>query len=177
MNIYLMRHFEVDFNWDKKYTSEEFKLACKKYDQSGIIHQNIEFDTSNIQIYTSELIRSHLTYKSLKTNRSTYKTSLINEVPITPFINTKYKIPTSLWMVIGRLQWYLNIKTQPEVKNDTLYKITLLINQLEKANKNTLIIGHGFYFSQLKKILKRKNYSGNSKNYYKNGEIIKFSKI
>ena len=80
-------------------------------------------------------------------------------------------------MVIGRLQWYLNIKTQPEVKNDTLYKITLLINQLEKANKNTLIIGHGFYFSQLKKILKRKNYSGNSKNYYKNGEIIKFSKI
>jgi|TARA_B110000908_G_C10189648_1_gene419832 hypothetical protein len=79
-------------------------------------------------------------------------------------------------MTLGRIQWFLNVKKQPEVKRDTLNKIETLITLLEKEKKDVLIIGHGFYFSQLKRILKKMEYLGNGKNHYKNGEIIKFRK-
>jgi len=177
MDIYLMRHFKVDFEWEKKYSSKEFKIACDNYDNSDIINQTIEFDSNDVQqIYISDLIRSNLTYKSLNIDIKTNKTDLINEVPILPFIKTKFKLPTSIWMILGRIQWFLNIKRQPEIRRDTLNKIETLISQLEKEKNNTLIIGHGFYFSQLKRVLKKMNYSGNGKSHYKNGEVIKFNK-
>ncbi len=177
MNIYLMRHFKVDFEWEKKYSSKEFKIACEKYDNCDIVIQNIEFDSKDIQqIYISDLIRSDLTYKALKIDIKADKTELINEVPIAPFINTKFKLPTFIWMVFGRIQWLLNIKKQPEIRYDTLKKIEILISRLEKENNDTLIIGHGFYFSELKRVLKKRKYSGKGKSHYKNGEIVKFNK-
>lgn len=176
MNIYLMRHFKVNFEWEKKYSSREFIIACEKYDNSNIINQNVEFNHKDVQIYISELIRSNLTYKALGVEIIANKTNLINEVPIVPFTNTKFKYPTAVWMIIGRIQWFLNNKKQPEIRDDTLRKIETLIGMLEKGKKDTLIIGHGFYFSQLKRVLKKMKYSGNGKSHYKNGEIIKFNK-
>jgi len=177
MNIYLMRHFKVDFEWKKKYSSREFKIACDKYDNFNIINQSVEFNSKDVQqIYISNLIRSSLTYKALRVDIKANKTNLINEVPIVPFIKTKIKLPTFVWMIAGRIQWYLNIEKQPEIKRDTLKKIETLINILEKEKINTLIIGHGFYFSQLKRVLKKRGYLGNGKSHYKNGEVIKFNK-
>jgi hypothetical protein len=172
-----MRHFKVDFEWKKKYSSKEFKIACEKYDELDIISQPVEFDSNKIQqIFISELKRSYFTYKALKLEIKTNKTELINEVPIVPFIETKFKLPTPIWMIMGRIQWLLNIKKQPEVRNDTLIKIETLIQRLEIDKKDTLIIGHGFYFSQLKRVLKKMRYSGSGKSHYKNGKIIIFKK-
>ncbi|WKX76363.1 hypothetical protein [Zobellia laminariae] len=171
-----MRHFKVDFEWEKTYTSTEFKLACNKYDSSKIIRQNVEFNHRDIQIYISELTRSESTYIALGINIYAYKTGLINEVPIAPFSETNLKLPTPLWKVMGRLQWFLNIKRQPEIRRHTLNRIHVLMNRIEEEKKDILIIGHGFYFSQLKRILKKRGYSGNGKSYYKNGEIVKFHK-
>ncbi|MGS0526999.1 hypothetical protein ACU8V7_19510 [Zobellia nedashkovskayae] len=171
-----MRHFKVDFEWEKKYTSTEFKLACEKYDSSKIIRQNVEFNHKDIQVYISELIRSEATYIALGFYKNAYKTGLINEVPIAPFSKTNLKLPTALWKVMGRLQWFLNIKRQPEIRHQTLNRIQVLMNRSKMKKKDILIIGHGFYFSQLKRILKKRGYSGNGKSYYKNGEIVKFYK-
>lgn len=176
MNIYLMRHFKVDFEWEKKYSSNGFRSACEKYDNANIIKQTVEFNHADIQIYVSELIRSNLTYNSMDIDVKANTTSLINEVPLAPFTTTKFKLPTPLWMVLGRIQWFFNSKKQPETRHDTLRKIETLINRLEKERSDTLIIGHGFYFSQLKRVLKKQKYTGSRKSYYKNGEIIKFNK-
>lgn len=173
-----MRHFKVDFKWKNKYSSIEFKIACDKYDNANIINQISGFDSSNIkQTYLSELSRSTLTYKALNINLKPCKTNLVNEVPIAPFINTKLKLPTALWMIMGRIQWFLNIQKQPETRHFTLNKIERLINRLEAENNDVLIIGHGFHFSQLKRILKKRKYYGNGKSRYKNGEFIKFKKV
>ena len=176
MNIYLMRHFKVDFEWKKKYSSTGFDIACKKYDNSNIINQTVEFKPKEIQLFTSALIRSKLTYEALGIDIKTNTTDLINEVPIAPFMKTKLQLPTFVWMVMGRIQWFLNIKKQPEIRRETVEKIETLISRLENDKKDTLIIGHGFYFSQLKRILKKSGYSGNGKSHYKNGEIILFNK-
>ena len=173
-----MRHYEVNFIWKDKYASEEFKVACKNYDCADVINQKPDFDINLVQqIYISELSRSEYTYIHLKLNLTATKSDLINEVPIAPFITTTIKLPTAIWLLMGRVQWYLNSKRQPETRNDTIEKIKRLITELETKNKNTLIIGHGFYFSQLKRILKKLNYRGSGKSYYKNGEVIKFSKL
>jgi broad specificity phosphatase PhoE len=176
MNIYLMRHFKVDFEWKKKYTSRGFKIAAEEYNSSTIIKQDIAFDHKNVQVYISELIRSHLTYEALGIDVKAQKTDLINEVPIAPFVDTDLKIPTPVWRVMGRVQWFLNIKKQPETRRDTLNRIEALMNRLGAEEKDVLIIGHGFYFSQLKRVLKKKGYAGNGKLYYRNGEIVKFNK-
>ena len=176
MDIYLMRHFKVDFEWKKKYDSTEFNLACERYDRSDIIKQDVGFYKKDIQIYISELIRSELTYKALGIDVEATMTGLINEVPITSFTKTNLKLPTWVWKVMGRLQWFLNIKRQPEIRIQTLNRIEALMNTIEDQKKDILIIGHGFYFSQLKRVLKNMGYSGNGKSYYKNGEIVKFNK-
>jgi len=170
--------FQSWFWLEKKYSSKGFEIACRQYDNSNIINQNISFISKDIQqIYISNLIRSELTYNALKIDIKANKTELINEVPIVPFIQTMFKLPTFIWMAVGRIQWLLNIKIQPEIRNDTLKKIDLLISKLEKDNNDTLIIGHGFYFSQLKRVLKKRRYSGKAKLNYKNGEIVRFNKV
>ena len=73
MNIYLMRHFKVNFEWKKKYTSEEFKTACKEYDTTDVINQKIQFDSNGIDIYISELIRSNLTFEALNLKKKLIK--------------------------------------------------------------------------------------------------------
>lgn len=176
MNIYLMRHFKVDFEWKKKYTSRGFKIAAEAYNSSNIIIQDVAFHHRDVQVYISELMRSHLTYKALGMDIEAQKTDLINEVPIAPFIDTDFKIPTPVWRVMGRVQWFLNIKRQPEIRRETLNRIETLINRLEKEKSDVLIIGHGFYFSQLKNVLKNRGYAGRGKSYYKNGEMVKFTK-
>lgn len=176
MNIYLMRHFKVAFTWNKTYTSKDFKVACQQYDNATIINQNTSLNDTNYIVYTSNLIRSHLTYVALNINNKMEKNEHIHEVPIAPFIDTSFKLPTFLWMLMGRLQWYINSKRQPETKKETYFRIEKLITQLKNSKDDILIIGHGFYFSQLKKVLKQNNYLGNSKSYYKNGEIITFHK-
>ena len=68
---------------------------------------------------------------------------------------------------MGRIIWFLNSKRQPESKKETKQKI---ISIMESKNKNCLVIGYGFYFNQMKRFLKRNNYSGSNTRYYKDGK-------
>lgn len=179
MKLYLLRHFKVDFKWERMYNSIGFDIACKTYNTSSVIKKNLDLEKfkKNDLVYISTLTRTRETAKLIGIDTEIYKTKLLDEVPLKSFINTSLKIPLIVWMVIGRIQWYLNIKRQAETKTETIKRIYKMIDCIESTNKNALIIGHGFYFYQMEKILKDKNYLGNRKKQYKNGEMVEFKKV
>ena len=120
MKVYLMRHFKVDFNWKKKYNSEEFDLACKMYDSNPIVSSRETLDFEVDKVYISGLSRTSETANALGLTKKINMTDLLNEVPMKSFIDTPLRLPTSIWLVFGRLQWFLNKKRQPEIKAQTL---------------------------------------------------------
>ena len=171
-----MRHFKVDFNWKKMYNSSEFDFACNTYDKSPIVPNYNSININFKDLYISSLSRTNDTAKSLGLTNTPIKTELLNEVPLKSFTESSLKIPTTLWLVIGRIQWYFNINRQIEGKRKTSQRIEKFINLIEGKNLDCLIVGHGFYFSQLKKELKKNKYLGSNTRYYKNGQIIEFNK-
>lgn len=177
MKVYLMRHCKVNFNWDNFYNSRGFDEACKVYDSNPIVDQIGSLDFQYENIYVSMLSRTLATAKVLGIQKGVHKVDLLNEVPISSFMDTTFRLPTFIWLILGRVQWYFNCKRQQETRLQTLQRIIDFINLLEAEKKTCLVIGHGFYFSQLEKQLKLKNYRGKSRTFFKNGEVSEFWKV
>lgn len=118
MKIVIIRHAKVNMEWEKRYDSALYDLACKKYDTSDIvpISEIISSGNSVCMIYISELSRSYKTAYKLFGRTDFCRTSLINEVPLRSFKDTKKKYPLWIWDFIGRLQWLFNNKRQPETR-------------------------------------------------------------
>lgn len=125
-----MRHFKVDFSWEKAYDSNEFDCACDEYDKSPIIPDYDNLDIGFKDVYISHLSRTNETAKSLRIKNEIIKTDLLNEVPIRSFIRSSFKIPTFLWFIAGRVQWYFNCKRQIEGKFKTEQRINELISKI-----------------------------------------------
>ncbi len=47
---------------------------------------------------------------------------LINEVPLKLAFDCDIKLPSAIWNVFGRLQWWQNIGRQQEIRNKTIYR-------------------------------------------------------
>ncbi len=178
MKIHLMRHYKVDFTWKPFYDSNGFDIACKLYNSSPIVDNKILLDLAYMSIYASELRRGADTAKLLGiSTHSIIKTELLNEVPLKSFISTSLKLPTFIWRLVGRIQWYINNKRQPETRTQTMHRINDFLNLIEYKSEDTLIIGHGFYFFAMKKVLQQRKFIGKSVWHYKNGQIATFLRL
>lgn len=160
MKIVIIRHAKVNMEWEKRYDSKLYDLACKKYDTSDIvpISEIMPNENSIDVIYISELSRSYETAYQLFGKTDFCKTSLINEVPLKSFKDTKKKNPLWIWNFIGRLQWLFNNRRQPETRRQTLIRAKKAIELVENNNKDCFVITHGFYMRTLIKELRSKGY-------------------
>lgn len=178
MKIHLLRHLKVDFNWGNYYDSVGFDEARRTYNQNPIII-SLPVDISNLDfetVYMSELTRTQETFDSLKLDTIPIKTALLNEVRVRSYKDTKKQLPTALWKIRGILQWYTGNKRQIETRKDTIIRIKAFVELIEKDNKNKLIIGHGFFFSQLVSYLRKNGYKGRNKRIFKNGDVLTLEK-
>lgn len=171
MKITFIRHSKVLFNWASFYNSEMFDLACINYDFSDI--ESIK--KINLQgeiIYVSTLFRSEETANRILIGEvEVIKTALLNEVPLRSFVDTKIKLPTSAWMLIGRLQWLINNKRQKEIRKDSEKRISVFLDLIEQKQQDCIVVGHGFYFSQMVGIMKTRFFNGDMKKRIKNEEV------
>ncbi len=179
ISIHFKRHVKVDFKWNSLYNAKGFNSACIKYDTTHIIPQSIPKNKHKFNnIYISTLLRTEQTANIFGINTlNVQKTKILNEVPIKAFVKTSLKLPTSIWLFMGRVQWFFNKNTQPETRIETVHRIEKLMDTIENESGNILIIGHGFYFLQFKKVLKQKGFVlSKQKTRLKNGETIVFIK-
>ncbi len=171
-----MRHFKVDYKWSFFYNSQQFDNACKNYDKSSIIPSFKKIGVKNVYISTLQRTKETVKYLKYNTNVNIISTNLMDEVPLKSFIECSFLLPTFSWLIIGRIQWYIGNNRQNETRSQTKNRIVKLMDIIENQNKDCLLVGHGFYFSQMQSILKKRNYAGARTKYLKNGVIIEFEK-
>ena len=165
--IYFLRHFKVKDNSKSWLNSEEFNQWVKSYDTFELEYNSVVLPKNIDKIYVSSQNRAIKSADFLNLN---YKINdLLVEVPIKSFIYTKFKLPKWLWLFVGRLAWFFNLK-QLETKEETNERIENFIQNLD-INSNILIISHGFFMILLLKKLKKIGYRGDIPRRIGNGKV------
>ena len=167
-------------NWPKKCSSEDFDKACAEYDRCELEPVNtIPLENTARRIYVSTLSRSVDTAKSLFPNSEYYEMPEIGEVPLKSFIDTQKRLPLWIWNVLGRVQWYIGSKRQPESRKATMQRADKVIDLCESTNEDCIFVTHGFFMHTLISVLKSRGYllAGNNQLDIKNLQIIRAEKI
>lgn len=165
--IYFLRHFKVKDNSKSWLNSEEFNQWVKSYDTFELEYNSVVLPKNIDKIYVSSQNRAIKSADFLNLN---YKINdLLVEVPIKSFIYTRFKLPKWLWLFVGRLAWFFNLK-QLETKEETNERIENFIQNLD-MNSNILIISHGFFMILLLKKLRKIGYRGDIPRRIGNGKV------
>ncbi len=171
--ITLIRHAEVAFKHNKSYRNRDFKRACLSYDTSPIVIDKNHHTTCICgKLFVSSMQRTHDTAEFLLPSQPYEINSIFDEVPMTPFTNWPIRLPTSVWLVMARLQWFFNSKHQHERRCDTVNRAKAAADLLEKQTVPSVVICHGFFMWNLVREMKNRGYCVSGKRRYRNLDEI-----
>ena len=174
MRVVIIRHAEVDFCWSRRCTSDMFDSECRKYDLSPI--KNVTYSipkTVYQKIYVSELSRSKDTAKILFPDEEFFESRLINEVPLKSSFDTKMNVPLWFWNLVGRLQWFINCRRQPQVRRQTRKRAKEFAELIRNDDVDIAVVTHGFYMHTLLQEMKKAGFRmPKSSVKFKNGEYV-----
>ncbi len=174
MKVAVIRHAEVDFCWQKRYSSEGFDSDCRVYDSAPIKEMMHSLPQVRCErIYISELSRSRDTADKLFPEGEFIKSNHINEVPLKSCFDTTNEIPLWFWNLSGRFQWLINSPRQVEGRKQTIERAIIFVAMICKDNKDCAVVTHGFYMHTLLRQMKKAGFRINTSSVkYKNGECI-----
>jgi broad specificity phosphatase PhoE len=174
MKAIIIRHGKVDFQWRKYSTSEQFNKDCKMYDEAPCFSSLLDDSRIDYQnIYISSLQRTMETANQLFGEKDFISTNLIDEVPLCASIVSNIKLPLIFWNVSGRLQWFLNIRSQKESRKETVYRAEQFIRMIVEKENDCIIVTHGFFMHTLLSQMKKQGFHiGHTRLIYSNGECI-----
>ncbi len=174
MRIAIIRHGEVDYNWSRWCTSDEFDKECTEYDRSPIKHISWRLPISGIQnVFISTLSRSGNTAKMLFATDNFKTISWIDEVPLRSSFDTEKKLPLWFWNISGRLQWFINCSRQMEGRLGTEKRARSFVDLLCKEGVDSAVVTHGFYMHVLLKEMRQAGFRiDNFHANYKNAECV-----
>lgn len=146
--------------WPDKCDSEAFDKACEEYDMADLEVIDNHFNPVEVKkIYISNLRRSRETAKVLFSSHDIIELEGIQEVPLRSFAEFNGTLPTWIWNVMGRIQWYFNIDRQPEGRNVTIKRADMVIDELEQQNMDCALVTHGFFMKTFINRLKKRGYN------------------
>lgn len=175
MKIVLVRHLRVDYTWKWFYDSAKYQKACSDYDLAGVISNEARFMAADI-IITSTMRRAIETSPLLFGKMPDHIDDSIVEVPIKPFVNTKLIFPKTVWDVMGRFQWRLGCKTQPESYNESKARVDSFVNKYIRQHKDCIIICHGWTMKLMMTKLKKEGFTGQNPMFITTGKPYVYSK-
>ncbi len=161
MRVLMIRHGRVDMPWAKKYNAKEYDLAWQHYDDCDILpvtgHMEIPREA---KVYVSSFKRTHQTAEQyLGVKEYTVLSDLLDEVPLRSFADVKLRMRRRWLDVLGRIQWYLPLKRQPERRKVTRQRADRLIDYLEaQGDGNYVLVMHGFYMRTLGAMFRKRGY-------------------
>lgn len=160
--VFLIRHAKVHYKWKLQYSLSGFIKAGNEYDSAEIeeisidvIKQIREKIPETFDLYTSDLKRSIDTAEIIFPDKKIVTLHELSEVPIEPYTNDNRKHLLCMWLLFGRLQWFMNNKKQRRSKAVVKNEISNIMKIID-SNKDSVIIGHGFQFRMMIKLLKNK---------------------
>ena len=180
MRVTVIRHGKVNHIWKKSCASAEFDEECRLYDEAPIESDQLTPDTSNHEsaiIYISTLPRTRQTAEQLFGKRDFHATDLINEVPMRSAFDSPKRFPLWFWNASARLQWFCNSRRQSETRRDTRVRAEDFVRQLIAADKDCILVTHGFFMHTLIAVMKQHGFTADNTHLnYKNGEAIKLTR-
>lgn len=175
MKVVLIRHGRVLSDWEDPCDSASFAEASARYDEAPIaplppISIPIE------KVYVSELPRSAATAAFLTGRKVIVKTSLINEVRIRPFVETRRRLPLWLWNRASTALWLASAPSAPEPLRETRRRVASFLNLLSARGEDCIVVGHGYCLCAMMKAMRRRGFSGSYHFKMRNGEVLEFEK-
>ncbi len=178
MKIGLVRHFKVvSPHGNKKLNSTEFNDRMGGYDIYHVKPNEVNINSNEWDVcYASTLSRAQTTAKTIY-DGEIITTPLIVEVPLSAFINTNTRLHYMVWQIVGRIAWLFSLKSQQEVKPQTLLRIDEFIEQINNSGyQNILIVSHGFFMKVFVRELKKRGFKGSLDFSPKNGKLYRFNR-
>lgn len=174
MRVYVIRHGKVLHDWKKWCTSAEFDEQCALYDKAPIDKASVDTVNDDIQkIYISDLDRTLQTAEKIFGEEDFNRSALLNEVPLHSGFDIAIRLPLSVWNYLGRLQWLIGNKRQPEGRKQTSKRAEQFVNMIIKHNEDCAVVTHGFFMHTLIRIMKNVGFKADKKRVnYRNGEVI-----
>lgn len=181
MKIGLVRHFKVKRGFPEKrfITGHEFMQWADEYDKS-----DIEVGESNLEgINWNRCLSSNL-HRASKTAQLIYSgkisiTDQLREIRVYPISKQKMKLPFIVWILLVRVAWFFNHKSQLERKSDVEARIKGIVDEmLSYTGEDVLIVSHGGLMLYLRKELIKRGFSGPKLNGTPvNGKLYVFEKL
>lgn len=172
MRLGLVRHFKVVINKKFLLSSEEFFNAMTNYDIAKVEINTLEIDSSYWDVcYCSTLPRAVKTAETIY-NRKIIKTNLLVEVPIYPFIKTRFKMPALVWHIGARIAWYKSHKSQLETIEKTRRRVYEFYEMIKNSGyKKILIVSHGYFLRMFYDEVVTQGFKGKIDLNIKNGKL------
>ena len=176
MRILLIRHFKVDFRWEKDYNHREYIEALKNYNNSPVTNVR-ELDFPIETVYTSSLSRTKETAKYLKGQKTIKSTSLIDEIDLQGSAFPDYRLPVRICHRFALLKSKLNLRTQNETRKETNVRALKFLDMIEDKNEDCIVVSHVMFLKVLMKIMVKRGYKALQEiKALNNGEVAEFIK-
>jgi len=171
--ITLLRHFRVKDSCEKKlFSSIEIDAWVDLYDTYDLDYHDISLSYHD-RVYTSALSRAKRTAEYLGLEYE--ENALLNEVSAKAFIDTKWRFPKMLWLMVGRIYWSMGIVKRSESKKETLERARDVVDIMIGSKEETImIVSHGFFMLVLSKELRLRGFEGEMDKHPKNGKPYLF---
>lgn len=161
MRITFIRHGKVDMPWVKKYNSEDYDQAWLDYDTHDILPlaERLEISPDSRVIVTGYKRTQQTAEQFLGRKDYLIVEDLLDEIPLRSFMDTKLRINRHMLNFLGRVEWYLPMKRQPERRKASRERAQKAVDYIESlGDGDYVIIMHGFFMRTLGSILKKRGY-------------------
>lgn len=174
MIVAVIRHAKVDMKWKPFMTSVEYDKGCADYDAAPVLPVTVNLPPIAFQkIYVSTLPRTTATARQVVGERKFHATSLINEVAERSGFDSELKLPVLVWSVVSRIQWFANMRRQPETRTQTRRRAEKFARHLIRQNEDCVVFTHGFFMVTLMQELKKRGFRlDHERLFYANGEVV-----
>ena len=174
MKIILIRHFKVNYKWKLFYNSLGYEKACEGYDKAHVLNAGLSLKI-NYEIFASTMIRAIETTRLIFNKDPDFTEQSLCEVPMKPFMVASIRLPKFVWDIMGRVQWRLGNKRQPESYVQSKLRVNSFAHWCISQNKSCIVVCHGWIIKLMIKELKRIGFSGTQPIFIKTGIPYEFS--
>ena len=160
MKIILIEQAATDMEWEAAYDAAGFSRALERERSCGIAAAERKRSSSaEYAVYTGTALAARRTAELLfELPEAPTVTPLLDDVPLQPFRDTGKKLPRWLWQRMGEIQWASGSGRQVEGRGETLRRAGELVDQIEAAGRDCVLISRGLTMRALKSVLRRRGY-------------------